>query len=484
LRPEIPQTLKYTVIQLYLQGLSRNEIASRTGISQGGVSNIIAVWKTALSYPLADELREFSMTLKRLGINAQQSAMGVVLLKMIQDLGVDEDNFRTFISELYQRCLELGLHPRKIADYAKQLVELSESIPLSDIPQYIADKTTEKRELEEDVRRLHEQQSQARSSLEIALKEKNESITQLNKYSELKTRLEKTGMCMDDPELFAQALEGARKFEVSPKRVAMLATNFDASSAMLAQLEESVNSLNSKLNQVTDDCARAERVLERHYLTISKYKKLEEMGFGLPMLTTLHEMIHEVANANNIPHDVAVQKFLNDKLAFSPVLGYEGKLTAIKSEIEKKRSDLIKLSLVLDPKKEMAKLLPLLILTGDQDKINDQPSSMQSTPNYLQNPVASSNIHEGMNMRAEDPNQNIGLAKEHAYSEVAGIGNPVDVQRGMSHHLVIASLFRWNFPFVLGEHQPSVHTEDLDDIREMQELAFARNTSKSKAKAG
>ena len=169
MRPEIPQTLKHRVIQLYLQGLTRNEIASKTGISQGGVSNIIAARKAALGYPVAEELRDFSMTLKRLGINAQQSAMGVILVKMIQDLGVDEENFRTFISELYQRCLGLGLDPQRIADYAKQLVELSESIPLSDIPQYIADKTTEKRELEEDIRRLYEQQSQARSSLEIAL---------------------------------------------------------------------------------------------------------------------------------------------------------------------------------------------------------------------------------------------------------------------------------------------------------------------------
>gem|GEM_PF-5462617 len=42
MRPEIPQTLKSIVIQLYLQAFSRNEIASRTRISQGAVSNIIA----------------------------------------------------------------------------------------------------------------------------------------------------------------------------------------------------------------------------------------------------------------------------------------------------------------------------------------------------------------------------------------------------------------------------------------------------------
>ncbi|MDQ6667722.1 MAG: helix-turn-helix domain containing protein [Thermoproteota archaeon] len=130
MRPEIPQTLKNTVIQLYLQGLSRNEIASRTGISQGGVSNIIATWKTALGSPLADDLRELSMALKRLGINTQQCATGFRLAKMIQDLGVDEDSFRTFISQIYQHCSGIGLRPQKVADIVKQLLKLSESIPL------------------------------------------------------------------------------------------------------------------------------------------------------------------------------------------------------------------------------------------------------------------------------------------------------------------------------------------------------------------
>jgi len=456
LQPPIPPTSKDTVIQLYLQGLSRNEIASRTGISQGGVSNIIAEWKTALGYPLANELREFSLTQKRLGINAEQSAMGFILVKIIRDLGVDEDDFRTFISQIYQRCSEIGLRPQKIADYAKQLVELSETTRLADIPQDIVDKTTEKRELEEDIGRLHEQHSQAKSSLEIAFKEKNETVTQLNKNCELKTRLGKSGMSMDDPELFAQALEGAKKYKVNSERLAMLATNIDASSAMLAQLEESVKSQESKLEQVTNDCARAERVLERHYLTISKYKKLEEMGFGLPMLTTLYDTIHETANANNIPHEVAALKFLNDLAEnFSPVLGYEAKLNVLKSQVEKKRSDLITLSLSLDQKKDMAKLLPLLISTRNQDKINDPPSSLQLTPNYVQNEMAGSAVHVSTNRLAEDPNQNKELAREHVGSEAAAIWNP---------HLLLAGLFRWNFAIALGE-------------REMQELLFSGNTS-------
>ena len=68
MRPEIPQILKEKVVRLHMQGVSRNEIASRTRVSQGAVSNIIAGWKTGLGYPLADDLRDLGVMLKKEGI--------------------------------------------------------------------------------------------------------------------------------------------------------------------------------------------------------------------------------------------------------------------------------------------------------------------------------------------------------------------------------------------------------------------------------
>ena len=139
---------------------------------------------------------------------------------------------------------------------------------------------------------------------------------------------------------------------------------------------------------------------------------------------------------------------------------------------------------MLDSKKDMAKVLPLLFLTGNQDKINDPPLSLECTSNNNQNQVARSTVYEGLNRPAEDLNQNIELVKDHVDSTMAGVGNPIDAQRRLAHHLIIARLFPWNFTLGRGEYPPSIHKEDLEDIREMQELAFARNTSNSKARAG
>ncbi len=179
MRPEIPQNLKNTVIQLYLKGLSRNEIASITGISQGSVSNIVAEWKRGLGIPLADDLRELGVILKNANMTAPQCAKGLRAVQIVEALGVNEEDFGSFVLQIYQRCKEIGLDPHKVADNVKQLLELSESIPLWQIPEYLSDKRREKANLEEYIRCLLEEESQARRNLERAMKDKELSLKQL-----------------------------------------------------------------------------------------------------------------------------------------------------------------------------------------------------------------------------------------------------------------------------------------------------------------
>ena len=166
MRPELPQSLKRTVIQPYLRGVSRNEIASRTGISQESVSNITKGWKTGLGYPEPDDLRDLGIMLQNSGMTAPQCAVGLRIAHIMQSLGIDEENFRTFISEIYQHCHRNWTSTAKSrTENVKQLLELSETIPVWQLPQYKSDKTSEKRELEEDILRLKRQESQTKMQL-------------------------------------------------------------------------------------------------------------------------------------------------------------------------------------------------------------------------------------------------------------------------------------------------------------------------------
>jgi hypothetical protein len=159
---------------------------------------------------------------------------------------------------------------------------------------------------------------------------------------------------------------------------------------------------------------------------------------------------------------------------------------APRSDIEKKKSDLIVFTTALDSKKEVAQVLGQLVSIGLQDKqIIDLALSLHSKPNHKREHVDSSTTHGSLNRLVGDSNQHIELAKDHVDSPDLGVArNSADVHRGITDRAVIAGL-DWNpLTFVGGEYPPSVRNEDLEDIREMQELALARKSSNSQARGG
>ncbi len=65
---KIPDSIKSIVIQQWLQGRPRNDIASQNGLSTGAVTNIVDEWRNSLGPKAAHRLRDFATTLKNIGI--------------------------------------------------------------------------------------------------------------------------------------------------------------------------------------------------------------------------------------------------------------------------------------------------------------------------------------------------------------------------------------------------------------------------------
>ncbi len=64
------------MIQGYLIGKSRDQIAKETGISTGKVSNVIKEWKSRIDIPNVEEVRDFATEVKKSGISVSQCSQG------------------------------------------------------------------------------------------------------------------------------------------------------------------------------------------------------------------------------------------------------------------------------------------------------------------------------------------------------------------------------------------------------------------------
>jgi hypothetical protein len=139
------------VIQAYLNGKSRDDIAKETGISTGKVSNIIKEWKNKIGIPNVEELRDFTIAVKKSGISIGQCAEGYRMVQLMENLGITDDGnkdddgekvglnnnnnssgdisrhridyneFSTFVQEIYMNCKNFKIKPAIIFSWIKDL---------------------------------------------------------------------------------------------------------------------------------------------------------------------------------------------------------------------------------------------------------------------------------------------------------------------------------------------------------------------------
>lgn len=143
----ISESMKRNVIWEYTKGTGRDENASKNSLSGGAVTNIINEWKAGLDQHEVEDMRDLAVSLKKLGITAPQCASGFRVSAMLQRLGVNEENFGQFVSEIYNKCREQDLDVDEIAHNLKEMVELCQSMPFLKITDHIQQKT----QLEKDV---------------------------------------------------------------------------------------------------------------------------------------------------------------------------------------------------------------------------------------------------------------------------------------------------------------------------------------------
>ena len=447
----IPGDVRSAVIRDWLNGKPRDSIARDNSLSPGSVSNIINEWRNELTHPVADALRELGIMLRKSRITASECALGFRLASIMKDLGVDEDTFRAFISEIYNHCKNIGLQPEYIAYNTKQILDLSGSIPLSQIPDYIQETTNEKRKLEENIARLGDEELAAKAKSQQALTEKKVSLAELEQFSDLKIELSKLRISLEDVQHFVRTIQGVRQRGYSVDNIVRVVSNLEASSAIQAELEKNIRNLTVDERDLQEECNRLDRLTSRHRQKLSVYEQLRDIGFGLKKLKQLFDTIMEVSAENKISDQLAVKKFFGDiEKNYDNKLGYDSKLEGLKSEIEglkseidKQNKELSAVQKVLASKNKVARALGELILFGfDDQQILNLAWALQSNTNNKESLEEDLKMYGSLKQLIEGLNQEARKLESQT--------KPMEAERD-----------RLNIP-----------KNELDEVREMQEYAL------------
>jgi hypothetical protein len=379
MKESIPTHIKEEAVRKWLSGEQRDKIASDMSMGAGTVSNIISEWKEEIGIPTADTLRVLATELKRLNINALQCAKGYRLLNIINNLGVqeEEENIESFLTQIHKLCTSKNITPEAIVNTSQQILELDdETIPFSQMPEYIQQKIEEKQRLEQEIKTLRETKLSAQNECDEALRRSCITIDTLHEYMRLREcLLEEYGLSIDDDDTLPKLINVISNLKHSgydAKTITKNLSNINSLQTREQELQNHVDAIEVRLKRAEQDYSATEEKLASSKEALAVSHELQKMGFGLKELKLLKNTVMEISKSNNIINPYhAVKKFFDDiKEQYDNKLGFERKIIEMNNFLSQARQQHHYISLEYSQKKDINdKLAELLAFGVSQEEI-------------------------------------------------------------------------------------------------------------------
>jgi hypothetical protein len=194
-----------------------------------------------------------------------------------------------------------------------QILDLLESIPLSQIPNYLEEKSKDKQKLEEEIKNLLERNSSVQRDCEETLRKKKVTIDMLQEFTHMQDTLIEYDLSIEDTPNLVNALNNAQQLGYDANAIADKISTIES-------LEEKEKELKNKLMVAQDELrmfkhaiSLIEQEIDKRQRTLAEYDKLQNNEFGLRELILWNNIIREIATSNNIDSSIAVKKFFQDE---------------------------------------------------------------------------------------------------------------------------------------------------------------------------
>ena len=356
---------KHSVIEDWLKGESREDIAIKHNIGSGTVYNIVQEWANGIGVHIADRLRVLSIKLNKNGLTATDCAKGLRILMVFKKYGITEDEDKDmvtyFLKEIYTTCQEVGLTPQQVFDFINDILKFSNDVSISQIPQFLKKRTLEKEELETTIQIL----SKKVDELANLQEEKEQDIQRLAKMKEIMTktykiftiakfRLAQFGIEMDDMEKFVKCVIGISRENHDRVQILAKIADYENLEKNAKYYKEVVNLKKDELAKLNEEINVKKNDLSNCKIKIDILDELEMRGFGIKELRTLINMLNEIGLENNKDFDEIRKEFFDD------IKNYE-EIIRSRKEIERKKNELKSLELQIMKEREKCNSYPKII---------------------------------------------------------------------------------------------------------------------------
>jgi hypothetical protein len=248
--PSIDEIVRRRVIEKWLSGEPRDQIAAGLQIGAGTVSSIVSDYMKSLQGSDIDSVRELAAEARKQGFSLSDTAAHIRLHNFFIKSGASEEKVESFITNVSSN----DIPSEKVVELVYQLHKISktELTPLDKIPSYIERKLEKKQKIDEEIKEA-----------DAILQNKNVNIQAINEHLALTERLKEHGLSTQDIDKLSNLLSNAKEIGFDPRLIVRKLRN--------------IKRLENKENKLKASC----EILSKQ---LTKYKEI------LPLAELVHSM--------------------------------------------------------------------------------------------------------------------------------------------------------------------------------------------------
>ena len=336
---------KLSVIDDWLSGESRYDIAIKRIMGSGTVYNIIQEWRNGIGVQKADRLRDIALQLKKTGLTVTDCATGLRILMIFKKYGIkendDQEQLIYFLKEIYNKCQVVGFTPQQVFDYISDILKFSSEISISQIPQFMKKRREEKERLEKEIQELSNKRDElieirTETEQEIqGLRNNKETMTKIYQtFTIVKYQLKQYGIEMENIDQFVRCVVGISKEGYNLVQILAKISDHD-------NLEKESNHYKSEVNRKKDELAELLKEInyQKNNMSYIKIKvdiinELNIRGFRINELRILINLLNEIGLEHDRTFDEIREEFFDDVKNYEEVIGSRKEIDRLKHELK------------------------------------------------------------------------------------------------------------------------------------------------------
>jgi hypothetical protein len=301
---KLPKYLEYPIIKAWLRGKTRDEIAQTFGKSKGTVSNIIDRMRNALGRYDADAMRELAKALRELDMTPDDCVMGFRLSKILEQLKIPEAELEEFLKEIFEFSQKMDINPEILRDALLEFVQISQKLPFSEIPSYLQQSMEEieqlenkKKKIKEEIEDLEREKLATAEKTRSSLKDASTTLVHLDRFMEIKNKLESFGIPVEDTDKFARCVQGIKNYsKYDPFKVIEKFSELTTLEIEIEDNQKRKNDLEIHIEELKETESSYDDRLNKKYIKLKNLDELERIvGFSIQDLKKLKSILIEIS---------------------------------------------------------------------------------------------------------------------------------------------------------------------------------------------